>query len=154
MSEQLTVDDRPDGQGQGEGVEDVLASPAGRHRLHRFPGRTHAMKILYGDDEVVVVHRAAAEAGLRPSSYVAAAALAAATEEKPPTGSMHDRQALAELIRLRTAVRQYGINLNQIAATLNSGRGAPVWLQQAVAGGDQAIAQIDEAAQIVARRLL
>jgi hypothetical protein len=153
MSEQLTVDDDPDGVGPGECVEDIPASAGGRHRLHRFPGRAHAMKVLYGDDEVVAVHRAAAEAGLRPSSYVAAAALAAATGEKPPTGSMHDRQALAELMRLRTAVRQYGINLNQIAAALNSGRGAPVWLEQAVAGGDRAVAQIDEAAQIVARRL-
>ena len=151
MSEQLMVDEEPDG--RGDGVEVDFAATGGRHRLHRFPGRAHAMKILYGDDEVAAVHRAAAEAGLRPSSYVAAAALAVATGEKPPSGSMHDRQALAELMRIRTTVRQYGVNLNQIAAALNSGRGAPVWLQQAVAGGDRAITQIDEAARVIARRL-
>ncbi len=36
---------------------------------------------------------------------------------------------------------------------LNSGGKVPVWLQQAVAGGDRAVARIDQAAAALARRL-
>ena len=99
----------------------------GRYRLHRVPPRTRAVKVLYGGDELLAVQRAAAGAGLRPSSYVAAAALASATGGAAPTGAGRDRELLSELLLTRLAVRQYGVNLNQIAAALNSGvREAPV----------------------------
>ena len=131
------------------------AVPApGRHRLHRFPGRRNALKVLYGDDELAVVQHAAAEAGLRLSSYVAAAALASASGDRAPHAAAADRQALAELLQVRLAVRQYGVNLNQIAAALNSGGTAPVWLAEAVARGDRALARVDEAARLLARRLV
>jgi hypothetical protein len=45
------------------------------------------------------------------------------------------------------------VNVNQAAAVLNRGGDAPVWLQQAVAGGDRAVARVDDAAAAVARRL-
>mgnify|MGYP000389074695 CR=1 FL=1 len=40
-----------------------------------------------------------------------------------------DRELLAELIQARLALRRYAVNLNvnQIAAALNSGGQAPVW---------------------------
>lgn len=147
--EQLTV-----GSGREAGGGGTVTPPVGRHRLHRFPGRRHAVKVLYGDDELDVVRRAAAEAGLRPASYVAAAALAAAAGGRPPNGAGQDREALAELLHVRLAVRQYGVNLNQVAATLNSGGEVPDWLQRAVAGGDRALAAIDKAAQQLSRRLV
>jgi hypothetical protein len=126
---------------------------AGRHRLHRFPARTKAVKVLYGEDEFAVVHSAAQEAGLRPSSYVAAAALASAMGGSTPAGSSQDRRVLVELMQVRLAVRQYGVNLNQIAAVLNSGGQAPSWLREAVVAGDRVLAQVDEAARCVSRRL-
>lgn len=141
--------------GEQEAVgERPVTLPVGRHRLHRFPGRPHAVKVLYGDDELEVVRRAAAEAGLRTASYVAAAALAAASGGRPPNGVGQDREALAELLHVRLAVRQYGVNLNQVAAALNSGGEVPDWLQRAVAGGDRALTAIDEAARQLARRLV
>jgi hypothetical protein len=149
--EQLTVTSEPD-----PPREPVVTSEGvvGRHRLHRFPARRHAVKVLYGDDELAVVRRAAASAGLRPASYVAAAALASAADGRAPHGARQDREALAELLHVRLAVHQYGVNLNQIAAILNSGGQAPGWLEQAVAGGDRALERIDEAARLLARRLV
>ena len=58
------------------------------------------------------------------------------------------------MMQTRAAVRQYGTNLNQIAAALNSGvTEPPVWLAAAVAGAERATARIDEAASLLTRRL-
>lgn len=157
-------------------VPDAEPEPAaaGRHRYHRFPARQHALKVLYGDDEHATILRAAQVAGLRPSSYVAAAALTMAeqvlTEQPAPAGQVpdgaagrrrrdiltphQDRELLAELLQARLALHRYAVNVNQVAAALNSGRQAPVWLSQAVAGADRAVSRIDTAAQALARRLL
>jgi hypothetical protein len=141
------------------------APHAGRHRLHRSPARGHAMKILYGDDEWELVVRAAQMLGLRPSSYVASAALSAAQlAVHPPqadgTGRRRwvaapaaDRELLLELMAARSAVARYGVNVNQAVAALNSVGQAPVWLEQAVAGARRAVARVDEASHLVARRL-
>lgn len=149
-SEQLMVS------GEQDAVSVQLPTPdaVGRHRLHRFPARRHAVKVLYGDDELAVVRRAATQAGLRPASYVAAAALASATGARAPHGGRQDREMLAELLQVRLAVHQYGVNLKEVAAALGSGGHALDWLEQAIAGGDRALAQIDEAARVLARRLV
>jgi hypothetical protein len=150
----------------------VLEQPvptAGRHRLHRSPARQRAMKVLYGEDEWLVVVRAADLAGLRPSSYVANAALAAAEQvvhhEGPsdrgtaqrargatatPTA---DRELLGELLQARLALRRFAVNVNQAAAVLNTIGKAPAWLEQAVAGAVRAVERIDTAAGLVAMRL-
>jgi hypothetical protein len=158
-----------DSSGDGLGTVDEEAT-AGRHRRHRFPAREHALKVLYGDDELATVRQAAALSGLRPSSYVAAAALAmarqvavdgpdaAAVSESPGRASAaltptQDRELLAELMRSRVAVRRFGTNVNQAVAALHSGQEPPVWLEQAVAGCERAVARLDEAAAAVARRL-
>jgi len=113
------------------------------------------MKVLYGEDEMATVAQAAGRAGLRPSSYVAAVALAtaqgvvqdAAQGAAAAASSAEFRELLAELMRTRTAVRQYGTNLNQVAAALNSRAiEIPVWLRTAVAGAERATARIDVAA--------
>ncbi len=147
--EQLTVTDEQDVHGEHWPTPDAV----GRHRLHRFPARRHAVKVLYGDDELAEIRHAAAQAGLRPSSYVAAAALASATGEPAPHGGRQEREALAELLQMRLVVHQYGVNLNRVAAVLSSGEQAPGWLEQALASGDRALERIDEAARLLARRL-
>lgn len=156
-------------------VGEPVAEPTapGRHRQHRFPARPHALKVLYGDDEHAMIWHAAEIAGLRVSSYVAMAALTMAEqaqgerhEERPgePSGAVErrrhaaltphqDRELLAELIQVRLALRRYAVNVNQIAAVLNSGRRAPVWLPAAIAGADRAVARLGTAAQALARRL-
>jgi hypothetical protein len=158
-----------DSSGGGLGTVDDGAT-AGRHRRHRFPAREHALKVLYGDDELAAVRQAAALSGLRPSSYVAAAALAMARQVavdgaqataapgSPGRASAaltpaQDRELLAELMRSRVAVRRFGTNVNQAVAALHSGQEPPVWLEQAVGGCERAVARLDEAAAAVARRL-
>lgn len=139
------------------GGAQLVVEPAGtaaRYRVRRASARPRAVKVLYGEDELSTVALAAARAGLRPSSYVAAAALAAAQGAAAPASSSESRELLTELMRTRTAVRQYGTNLNQVAAALNSGASeVPVWLAAAVAGADRATARIDEAAAQLRRRL-
>jgi hypothetical protein len=169
----------PDGAEQEASPSDAQAdlaereSVTGRHRHHRFPARPHALKVLYGDDEHAKILCAAEIAGLRPSSYVAVAALAmaeqvhseahAAADGPSSAGERrrhatltphHDRELLAELIQARLALRRYGVNVNQIAAALNSGGAAPAWLERAVAGADRAVARLDIAAQALTRRLI
>jgi len=142
------------------GVEDAQAVVVGtagapaRYRVRRAAARPRAVKVLYGEDELEMVARAAARAGLRPSSCVAAAALASAQGAASPTSHSESRELLTELMRTRAAVRQYGTNLNQIAAAMNSGVSEPpVWLAVAVAGAERATARIDEAAGLLSRRL-
>lgn len=135
--------------------EEGRPAPTGRYRVHRESARTRAVKVLYGDDELDVVRRAAARAGLRPSSFVAAAALATATGGQVPAGAASDREVLSELLLTRLAVRQYGTNINQIAAALNSqGQETPLWLSTAIAGAERTLARLDEAAEQLARRLV
>lgn len=123
-----------------------------RDRTHRFPGRRNALKVLYDDVEVASVRTAAQLAGLTPTGFVAAAGLTLAGSGVPPAGSA-DRALLAELLQARTALRRYGVNLNQAVAALNSGGGAPVWLLQAVSGCARASQRIDEATVALTRRL-
>lgn len=123
-----------------------------RDRTHRFPGRRNALKVLYDDVEVASVRAAAELAGLTPTGFVAAAGLTLAGSGIPPATSA-DRALLAELLQGRTALRRYGVNLNQAVAALNSGGGAPVWLLQAVSGCARASERIDEATVVVTRRM-
>lgn len=133
---------------------EVLGGVPARYRVRRASARARAVKVLYGEDELAAVAQAAARAGLRLSSYVAAAALATATGTAPPATDRQSRELLTELMQTRSAVRQYGTNLNQIAAALNSGVSeVPVWLSAAVAGADRAAARIDVAASLLRRRL-
>jgi len=67
--------------------------------------------------------------------------------------SAADRAVLAELLQARTALRRYGVNLNQAVAALNSGAGAPVWLLQAVSGCARAAGRVDEVTVQLSRRL-
>ena len=158
----------PDGPVEGLGPALPLA---GWHRRHRSPAREHVVKVRYDDWELAVVRQAAGAAGLRPCGYVASAALTMARQllgNDPvlagggePGGSGRprlvsegeDQLLMAELIQARLALRRYGVNLNQAAAVLNSGGPVPVWLELAVAGGDRAVARVDEAAAALARRL-
>jgi hypothetical protein len=154
----------------GQPVEDGVGRVLGRHRRHQSPARDHVVKVLYAPAERAAVEQAAGLAGLRPSSYVAWAAVAMAeqvldgprsgVQGSEPTSAADrvrsvsgDRELLAELIQARLALRRFGVNLNQAVAALHSGAPAPAWLEQAVAGGDRAVARVDAAAAALARRL-
>ena len=65
---QLPDHERQDPAELTEGGPDVAPAVPGRHRQHRFPARSHALKVLYGDDEHAMIRHTAEIAGLRPSS--------------------------------------------------------------------------------------
>ncbi len=60
---------------------------------------------------------------------------------------------LAELLRTRTALGHFGVNVNQAVAALNSGAGAPVWLLAAVSGCVRSSERMDDVTVELARRL-
>lgn len=134
----------------------VIDQPVGRgfvrDRQHRFPGRKNAVKVLYDDVEVAAVRAAAQSAGLTPTGFVAAAGLTLAGASVPPPSS-GERQLLAELLQLRTALGRYGANLNQALTVLHQGEGAPVWLLSAVAGCARAADRVDALTVQLSRRL-
>ena len=128
-----------------------------RHRRHQFPGRSRAVKVLYDETEFAGVQTAALAAGLTPTGFVAAAGLTLAA---PNAGGRLlgsaadlDRAVLTELLAIRTALRRYGVNVNQGIAAVHSGAGAPVWLRQAVAGCDRAVGRLDDVTLLLSHRL-
>lgn len=159
-----------------------VALAGGRHRQHVFPGRGNVVKVRYADEERSTVVRAAELTGLRTSGFVAAAALLLARglvaegSGAPPVGEAgppsvvppvlagrpvvvawsdgEDQAVLEELVQARLALRRYGVNVNQAVAALNSGGQAPMWLEQAVAGSDRAVARVDAATAALTRRLV
>lgn len=128
------------------------AGVAVRHRRHRFPARTRVVKARYDDTEFAAVAAAAARARLTPSGFLAAAGLAAAGLGPGPSPSV-DRELLAELLRLRAAIRRYAVNVNQAVTLMHSTGQTPVWLPRAVAGAHRAVVSADAATARVARRM-
>ena len=128
-----------------------------RHRRHQFPGRSRAVKVLYDETEFAGVQTAALAAGLTPTGFVAAAGLTLADPNAGGrlVGSADDldRAVLTELLAIRTALRRYGVNVNQGITALHSGVGAPVWLRQAIAGCDRAVRRVDDVTLFLSRRL-
>jgi hypothetical protein len=140
--------------GQDGDSSGVTAEAGGlvRHRQHRFPARDRVVKARYDEPEFTALAQAAARAGLTPSGFLALAGLAAAGQGPAPSQTA-DRELLAELLHLRTALRRYAVNVNQAVAVLHSTGVAPVWLCRAVAGADRAVASADAATARLVRRL-
>jgi hypothetical protein len=132
-------------------VEAEAASRVVRHRRHRFPARDKVVKVRYDDRELAVLAAAADRAGLTVAGFLAGAGLSVAGQGPPPSQAA-DRELLAELLRLRLAIRRYAVNVNQAVAALHSTGQAPVWLSRAVAGADRAVASADAATRRVTGR--
>lgn len=64
-----------------------------------------------------------------------------------------DQAVLAELVAARLALRRYATLVNQAVAALHSGQHPPVWLGDALAGADRAVARVDAATARLARGL-
>jgi hypothetical protein len=123
-----------------------------RHRRHRFPARDKVVKVRYDDRELAVLTAAADRAGLTVAGFLGGAGLAVAGQGPPPSQAA-DRELLAELVRLRLAIRRYAVNVNQAVAALHSTGQAPLWLSHAVAGADRAVRSADAATtRVVGRR--
>ena len=122
-----------------------------RHRRHQFPARDRVVKVRYDDREHAVLAAAAGRAGLTVAGFLAGAGLSVAGQGPPPSQAA-DRELLAELLRLRLAIRRYAVNVNQAVAALHSTGDAPVWLTQAVAGAHRAVQSVDAVTRRVAGR--
>ena len=122
-----------------------------RHRRHQFPARDRVVKVRYDDREHAVLAAAADRAGLTVAGFLAGAGLSVAGQGPPPSQAA-DRELLAELLRLRLAIRRYAVNVNQAVAALHSTGDAPVWLSRAVYGAHQAVVSVDAATRRVAGR--
>jgi len=110
------------------------------------------VKARYDEQEFAALVAAAARARLTPSGFLAGAGLAAAGQGPAPALSV-DRELLAELLSLRTAIRRYAVNVNQAVALMHSTGQPPIWLPRAVAGAHRAVVSADAATQRVARRM-
>ena len=122
-----------------------------RHRRHQFPARDRVVKVRYDDREHAVLAAAADRAGLTVAGFLAGAGLSVAGQGPAPSQAA-DRELLAELLRLRLAIRRYAVNVNQAVAALHSTGDAPVWLSRAVHGAHQAVVSVDAATRRVAGR--
>lgn len=140
-------------QATGGAANVPVADVPGRYRLHDLTPRRRAVKVLYGEQEMTAVRRAAAQSGLRPAGYVATVALAHAIgDNEPAAAAGPDRQLLAELLQARSAVQQHRLQLDHLAAR------APLlpalsWLGEAAAEAERAVACLDELARRLSRRL-
>ena len=132
--------------------DDAQASPrVVRHRRHQFPARDRVVKVRYDDREHAVLAAAAGRAGLTVAGFLAGAGLSVAGQGPPPSQAA-DRELLAELLRLRLAIRRYAVNVNQAVAALHSTGDAPVWLSRAVYGAHRAVVSVDAATRRVVGR--
>lgn len=93
------------------------------------------VKARYDDAEHAALTAAAARAGLTAAGVLAKAGLSVAGHGPPPSQTA-DRELLAEVLRLRTVIRRYAVNVNQAVTVLHSTGQAPFWLSQAVDGAD------------------
>ncbi len=133
------------------GVEGEAVSGVVRHRRHRFPARDRVVKVRYDDRELAVLAAAANRAGLTVAGFLAGAGLSVAGQGLPPSQAA-DRELLAELLRLRLAIRRYAVNVNQAVAALHATGDAPIWLSRAVTGAHQAVLSADAATRRVVGR--
>ncbi|BEP13930.1 hypothetical protein acdb102_22410 [Acidothermaceae bacterium B102] len=122
-----------------------------RHRLHQRPARNRTILIRLDDAEYAKVVDGAHRAGLTPAGFAATAAVRTA-QGVDLAADITWREALHELIQARTQIRRYAVNVNQIAAALNAGVGAPPWTQHAILTTTAAVHRLDTAAAALMRR--
>ena len=133
------------------GVEAEALSRVVRHRRHHFPARDRVVKVRYDDREHAELAAPADRAGLTVAGFRVGAGRAVAGQGPAPSQAA-DRELLAELLRLRLAIRRSAVNVNQAVAALHSTGDAPVWLSRAVAAAHQAVLSADAATRRVTGR--
>jgi hypothetical protein len=130
----------------------MTGSTRGRDRRHTFPRRSRTLLVRCTEAEYKDIAAAATRSGLTPTGFAGEAAVAAARGSRPPSAEPR-REALAEVMAARAQVRRLGSNVNQAVRALNATGEPPEWLDRAIAIANRAVAQLDDAAAQLTRRL-
>jgi mobilization protein NikA len=114
--------------------------------------REHPVTVKLSAAEKATLSDAAERAGKALAAYLCEAGLDRAEHRAVPVPVMQ-REMLAELIRVRGLVRRIGVNLNQAVARLNATGEPGLDLGPSVAYCARVLGRVDEAAELVRRRL-
>lgn len=128
------------------------ASAGVQYRTRGEERRDHRFELKLSAAERMVLATAAHRAGLTLAAYLVQAGLDRAEHRTAPVGAVQ-REMLAELFRLVGEVNRIRTNLSQAMPRLNSdGKPGPD-LESAAGYCMRVVQRVDEAAQLIRRRL-
>jgi hypothetical protein len=128
------------------------ATKGGARRARGQERRSIVVPVRVGPTEKVTIEAAAARNGLALSAYIAETVLDAAEHRAAPIAAVQ-REILFALMFAAGQVCRIGVNLNQAVARLNTtGQPGPD-LEPMVAYCERVIRRVDEAAELVRRRM-
>lgn len=119
-----------------------------RRRRRDDKPRSNPVNVALGDDELARLDRLREPLGLSRGAYLASQVDVAAGERLTPEEEASRKALLAAMMDVRAQVARAGVNLNQIAAALNSGSGVQdQQLEAVLAYTAQSLRQCDEATE-------
>jgi uncharacterized protein (DUF1778 family) len=128
------------------------ASACVRYRARDGGRRDHRFELKLSDGERDVLVTAAARAGLTLAAYLVRAGLDVAERRAAPVGAVQ-REMLIRLIELADLVGRIGADFSQAAARFSSTGAAGPDLTPAAGYCMRVVRHIDEAAELIRRRL-
>ena len=123
-----------------------------RYRTRGEERRDHRFELKLSAAERMVLAAAAHQAGLTLAAYIVQAGMDVAEHRAAPVGAVQ-REMLADLYRLTREVNRVRTQLGQAVSEVNSGGAPGPDLERAVGYCMRVVQRVDEAAQLVRRRL-
>jgi predicted ATPase len=124
----------------------------GGRRERGHERREHVVKVKYSKAEKASLSAAAEQVSMAVAAYLGQVGLDAAENRAMPVPMMYQKM-LAELLRASGIMRRAGVNLNQAVARLNATGVPGPDLEPAAAYCMQVARHLDEAAELVRRKL-
>ncbi len=124
----------------------------GGRRTRGQERREHPVTVKLSAAEKATLAGAADRAGMALAAYLCEAAMDAA-EHRAVLVPVLQREMLAELMRVAGLARRIGVNLNQAVARLNATGEPGLDLGPSAAHCTRVLGHIDEAAELIRRRL-
>ena len=128
------------------------ASTGVRYRERGQERRDHRFELKLSAAERIVLAAAADRVGLTLAGYLVKAGLDVAEHRAAPVGAVQ-REMLAHLFRIAIMVSRIGTDFNEAASRLSSGGVPGPDLEQAAGYCMRVVRQVDEAVELVRRRL-
>lgn len=123
-----------------------------RYRDRGQERRDHSFHLKLSAAERMVLAAAARRAGLTLAAYIVQAGMDVAEHRAAPVGAVH-REMLADLYRLTREANRARTHLGQAVSGLTPDGGPGPDLERAAGYYMQVVQRVDEAAQLVRRRL-